>query len=532
MPSLTNGTSMVLLSALSLAGLACSQGDVSTDSASHRDDFLSEPVSDRSQNEAVEHGSNIQTEQSLGPKRRQELEDFGQEWFTSWLPETQAHGAAPPGLPSKAAPAVDGPSASDDVPAQMQELWARFLDRVTEVPQGGFMVQDVAFQDQDSLLDYFQSLYAPYLDKGLVVSSTAWARRCAGTGSSCAPRLDVCWSSGNSTPLERQRVAQVVQAAWPTVTEVQIQFTDGAGNINTCASAAPDGSWEIRIRQDASANRGCSAYGSGSTSPSCSALRGCVGTPPVCVDTTASMVLPTAGSVGSTPAWLDYTAVHEFGHAIGLAHEQIRLEYNWNDPSLPAPPATAPRNCPNADVDITYIPSGLFINDRLTPTDIDPQAGVLAAQTVGSFDEDSIMYYCQQQEDLGSTDPRMSEISVGDIASAQNLYPTSIPLRQGVIRYSSWRNASLQVTFQTATLSLSSTRTPQTATSLNVRVGSTYTASAVPLGGVRLRCPATNHATGVFGNPAVSPPLGFNTDPVRVDCYDPAGLAQVVSALP
>lgn len=428
--------------------------------------------------------------------------------------------------------AEEEPSDTDEeILSEAARAWDDFLGHVEEGPAGDFIVQDMSFPTVNDLLQHFVSSGSgSRRDKGLVVQTLAWPRLCTQTSSNCAPRLDVCWSSGNATQAQQLRVEELVLASWPRSTEVQIQFRNSQGNLNSCASTAPDGTWEIRIRHDSSANRGCSAIGSGSLSPSCSPLRGCSGSPPTCIDNTASMVLPTTGSA----AWLDYTTVHEFGHAIGLVHEQVRLEYNWDDPNDPAPPG--PRNCAEADADIGYIPEGLFIPTRLRPNDIDTDPdNVVEAQTVGPFDDDSIMYYCHTRNLalFDTNDARQSEISVGDINAAQFLYPTSVPTRQGIVRYSSWWNNAVRITFLTNTFNVSSTRTPATLnTNTFVAVGASYAASALALNGSRLRCSSPrNQAAGVFDAPSVSPPGGFTNSPVIVECYDPAGLATVSSSM-
>src|SRR5689334_13804394 len=77
--------------------------------------------------------------------QREELDSFGRERITSWLgrPHVEvAPSVNPSALPGTASSAVNEPgslAANDDVTEQMQELWARFLNRVTETPLGTFL---------------------------------------------------------------------------------------------------------------------------------------------------------------------------------------------------------------------------------------------------------------------------------------------------------------------------------------------------------------------------------------------------------
>jgi hypothetical protein len=112
---------------------------------------------------------------------------------------------------------------------------------------------------------------------------------------------------------------------------------------------------------------------------------------------TDGMVLNTWGPYadgstgGCTAGWsqercVRATAVHEFGHAIGWAHEQLRPE---NDPVA----------CPIAADDTTY-------GDKL----------------LGPFDKSSVMYYCNV---LRNGDARLS---AGDIRGVVQIYGDNTPI--------------------------------------------------------------------------------------------------------
>jgi hypothetical protein len=492
-----------------LGCLGCSQTGPDIDLPGHGEGALLE-VADESSAEPVDPGGGAAHEappsiQRLGSESYRELDIRGRQRLAAVLARPTARDSQRPDFEGSGEEALDrGENASPEteLPTGLNELWMQFLSRVEPMAAGGFIVEDMGFADEKGLIDHFLAVYGQYFDKGLVISSKAWPRP------SGAPLLHVCWLAGNVTLAEQQRVEALVQASWPKMTELVFNFSS-SGTMNNCASAAPDGSWEIRIRQDSSITRGCSAIGSDSLSASCG-------------EATASMILPVPAT-GSSRSWADATTVHEFGHAIGLVHEQIRLEYDWHDPSLPPPPASLPRNCPDADVDITYIPPGQFLNERLTPADI-------GAQTVGAFDDDSLMYYCRATETLQSDNPRMSEVSVGDIASAQFLYPTNMPNREGIFQHSSWQNIQVRLTFQGTNFTVNSGPTVATKTTgITRRVGNTYTASAVSLNGSTLKCNTRARPLGVFTNDAIVPPVGFSVSPIVVDCFDPASLMVAVN---
>lgn len=504
------------------------------------EDLSSENAQDKYGTESTEAGARLS---NLSPVRRQELSSRGLKRIESFVaaahgrndgtePEAAPTAHEPPGpLASTSeltAREVEGvierdsdtpPKPDGNSPPDLLELWQQFLDSVHESGAGGFAIEDVFVSTEEALINHFLARYASHVDKGLVVPSLGWPREGCSPFCLDPPNLTICWTSdSDATNGDKARVAELVQARWGNLSDTIFDFADGSGNWNSCATA---GTWDIRIFQDSSITRGCSSLGTDSAGAGVDCGVGSA-------HATASMVLPNLA--GASAIYVDYTTVHEFGHAIGLAHEQIRLEYNWEDPSLGPHDPGLPRNCSSADDNITYIPSGLFLNDRLVPADI-------GGQTVGAFDDNSIMYYCQQQETLAAglafTDARASEISVGDIFSSHSLYDAQF--HEVRFKYSSWYDSQVQLHLevsgsQSENFMVNAEQSPQVlATERFGMVGSDYTVSAIAVNDERLTCTAARpQAVGVFNGPRIIPPAGFQTQPVLATCYD---VAVIVAAL-
>jgi hypothetical protein len=487
----------------------------------------------------------VQRQGGLSAARRLELEARGSELLEDSLgarrdsvrpaPDGNEQGAsaAPDPESSQGSAVAKSPTTSAENPESsqpdIQEAWKRFLDSVEENPRGGFSIGDMFFQDESRLLAAFEASYDGRIDKGLVNVDEAWPREgCQQLTCLDPPHVTVCWTpNSNATTNEKARVAALIKESWGRLSDTVFDF-GSAGTFRTCQEfqdgfvLESTGGEDIRIYQNSIVTRGCSQIGKLSaitTSPTI---------PLTCGQSTlhdyASMWLPTGASLddGGSPLpslYLDYTAVHEFGHAIGLLHEQIRGEYNYQAGS-------GERWCKSADADLLK-PNG----QRMTEADVNGTRN-------GDFDDNSIMYYCQQDLNLigGFTDPRAAELSTGDIFSSRRLYETQD--YEVIFQYQSWypepvslglllpgsTNQTWSVTAQTTAQTLSSGKLGH--------VGDDYTVSATALTNPRLKCTATKPgALGVFNGPAIIPPAGFSGRPVMATCYDFAGAQNVVSQL-
>jgi hypothetical protein len=255
--------------------------------------------------------------------------------------------------------------------AEQAESLSEFLDSVVQTGNG-YMIGDMIFASEDSLIDTFFDTYRERIDKGIGVPSKSW--------SGSAPILSVCWAAASSgsiaggvgaTNAEKARVAELVDATWSAYSMISFDWGTG-GNWRTCSGAADTSN--IKIYQHSNVTRACAYVGTDHTS---GAGTDCDG------DLTvehgwATMGLPTVGAT----SWLEYNMVHEFGHVLSFRHEQIRLDY-------------VPGTCAAADGN----------GDANTQTASDSSFGLI--------DNESIMHYCADS---------IPDISIVDAKHAQLYY--------------------------------------------------------------------------------------------------------------
>lgn len=236
-------------------------------------------------------------------------------------------------------------------------------------------------------LDRSRALY------GAIERGVAWPR----------DTLTVCWMPSaldSEFASRRLAVQQAVDREWGATGRIRFvwSFTcdsipnadirighdraeSGTSELGTLAQAVPVGSPTMVIDLAGPPAGGCVVLPGGPSTPPTHAPR-CDG-------------VSGRGTPPSVDVWVIATALHEFGHALGLRHEHAR-----NDPNCPDPETL---DIPAQNGDRAYDGEGIWPLDQL-----------------------SIMHYCRLGVlAYGTADPHLS---VGDLRALHTLYPGVVAL--------------------------------------------------------------------------------------------------------
>lgn len=233
----------------------------------------------------------------------------------------------------------------------------------------GCSAQDAVFHESVSESD----------DRLIITTNQLWA-------SSDFP-LTVCFqSTGDGSSSERLAVRSAVETAWASIPGSKVSFT-GWG---TCANDSSSG--DIRIFLDSSVTRGSSYYGTDNQ------VAG------------RHMVLRTPESSYNTN--LTYSYIHEFGHALGIQHEQAHPDSTCSDTeSLISGAVAATAYDPDAVMNYCApFPQALSPYETLFPKMVYPDGSALPIA-------------CKSGCLSGSSVFLRSDGSVQDSFTAQGAYP-------------------------------------------------------------------------------------------------------------
>jgi hypothetical protein len=334
----------------------------------------------------------------------------------------------------------------------LEELRARIETR----DDGTVALDDMVFPSLEELERVLALQDDGEHDKGIYWSDKLWSR----PGLVLDTFISVCFvATSTSTQAQRDRVRQLVTDSWQAVADVQfIGWGACTGNENITINHIAFTPLPVDQR------RGGSQVGTNS-----------VGVNP-------SMKLP----ADLTVVWQENTAVHEFGHAIGMLHEFLRADY----------PAGS---CATADANIA---GG------------ETSAGGTVVTVGANYEAASIMSYCWPTS--------LIPLTATDIATAQQMYgPSDWPY---VVTTGSWAPyPPVAVVIANTTLGSSRSVTSDltqtlTSTEESFRMGDSWTASAT--------APDGNWTCS--GDSGSTPPGGFSGSSMRVNCYRPAEIMAAV----
>lgn len=334
-----------------------------------------------------------------------------------------------------------------------RETFERFLNKVS-CTSVGCSVEDMAFENRSAVVNYFVSHVAGEQKKGLVVgSSQVWP----GT-------ISVCWTAdSNATLAEKQSVIANVEATWKQYANISFGWYSAGTTPRSCTEAtAPN--FNVKIWQHTSQTRGCSTVGKNNQSGI--ACSGSV------AHSYANMLLGAGDPIGDPK-----TAVHEFGHAIGIYHEQDRVDSACTEGVSPVEPGS---------------------------------------HHIDNYDANSIMNYCAPKP--------APNLSSGDTVSVAYLYGGR-PVNP-TFRIRSWLPTAVLFTARRADDVLTSVvRTGVSNIPVDVPLGATQTGAVMTLtpGQPRLRCSVLGLPTRVGDD--VLDVLSTNSSPLPAECYSPSAIA-------